>query len=136
MNWGDAAMLPGQSCGIRFRQGTREYAGSMPRPRFASDKKARRWNDVYAQDCDRRVAVCLATLTTENDPAKRLRIACGLLSMTNEVRAIKRASIAELRERRWTWRNIGAVFGVNASTAYDQLNRQRPFPKPYKPHVF
>lgn len=108
---------------------------SMPRPRFPSDKRAKPWSDSYAQDCDRRVAVCLTTLTSERDPAKRLRIASGLLRLTDEIREHRNAAIVELRERGWTWRRISSVFGVSISTAHACLNRTRPFPHPEKTDI-
>lgn len=105
----------------------------MVRPRFKSDKRLPTWRDNWSEECDRQVAVALAEARTQPNPAKRLRITTGLLKSVDELRALKRLTILELRESGLTWRAIGAIYGVSQQTARDALVRTRPFPHPEKP---
>lgn len=104
----------------------------MVRKASPSDRRMRKWTGAHAEYCDAQVRVCLATLTTEGDPAKRLRMATGLLAEVETLRAIKRAAVLELVAAGWTQSRIGSVWGVRASTVNQTLNRVRPFPRPGK----
>lgn len=64
----------------------------------------------------------MAAVQGVENPVLRLQAVGALLASGEQLRAVRRATMAELRSETWTWAEIGAVISSGAERAWQVGN--------------